>query len=54
MLGAKIDILTSLFTNKDLHEHVGKTVEVGLNVTRDIVGAKIGAIRSAAELVKRR
>ena len=34
-----------------LHEHLGKTVEFGVNVTRDLVGAKVGAIRSAAELV---
>jgi len=51
LLGAKIDIFRSLLTNKGLHEHVGKTVELGLNVTRDLVGAKVGAIRSAAELV---
>jgi len=51
LLGAKIDILRSLLTNKGLHEHVGKTVELGVNVTRDLVGAKVGAIRSAAELV---
>ena len=37
-----------------LHEHVGKTVEFGVNVTRDLVGAKVGAIRSAAELVRRK
>jgi len=51
LLGAKIDIIRSLLTNKGIHEHVGKTVEFGVNVTRDIVGAKVGAIRSAAELV---
>ena len=33
---------------------MGKTVEFGVNVTRDIVGAKVGAIRSAAELVRTR
>ena len=71
LLGAKIDIIRSLLTNKvrtqehllarrrywiyqDLHEHVGKTVEFGLNVTKGLVGAKVGAIRSAAELVRRR
>ena len=32
---------------------MGKTVEFGVNVTRDIVGAKVGAIRSAAELVRK-
>merc|ERR1711997_85686 len=53
LLGAKIDIIRSLLTNKDLHEHVGKTVEFGLNVTKGLVGAKVGAIRSAAELVPR-
>merc|ERR1712083_832436 len=53
LLGAKIDIIRSLLTNKDLHEHVGKTVELGVNVTKGLVGAKVGAIRSAAELVPR-
>merc|ERR1712062_143319 len=51
LLGAKIDFIKSLLENKDLHEHVGKTVEVGVNVTRDLIGAKVGAIRSTAELV---
>merc|ERR1712223_1400571 len=40
LLGAKIDLIKSLLTNKGLHEHVGKTVEFGVNVTKGLVGAK--------------
>ena len=39
------------FHIKDLHEQLGKTVEAGVNVTRGLVAAKIGAVKSTAELV---
>merc|ERR1711874_34606 len=53
LIGAKIDFLRSLLKNKDLHEQLGKTVEAGVNVTRGIVAAKIGAVKSTAELIPR-
>merc|ERR1712156_1244182 len=51
LIGAKIDFLRSLLKNKDLHEQLGKTVEAGVNVTKGLVSAKIGAVKSTAELV---
>jgi len=50
ILEAKIKFLRSLLKNKDLHEQLGNTVKAGVDVTRSLVKAKLGVVKTVADV----
>ena len=42
--------LTLLF--QDLHEQLGNTVKAGVDVTRSLVKAKLGVVKTVADVVR--
>merc|ERR1712227_580469 len=50
LLQAKIGLLRSLLGNKELHQQIGGAIKTGLDVTRGIVAAKVGVVRTVADV----
>ena len=51
LLQAKIGLLRSLLGNKELHQQIGGAIKTGVDVTRGIVAAKVGVVRTVADVV---
>lgn len=50
ILGAKINFIRSLLSNKELHQHIGNTLETGVNIARGVIAAKTGVLKVAADV----